>query len=333
MTVSAEETALRQRLAVQPRDLHALLAMGQLKARDSDDRAATSFFQTALSVASLVQSVPPELHPQLRAAQGFLATANQRFEAHLIDKIDKLGVISSTRIAHALDLLLGKRELFVQQPSSFYFPGLPQRQFFERAEFDWLSDVEAAVPAMQAELRAIIAEDRDFAPYVVSSPERPLPSNPLRDDPSWGALYLWQNGKRVEANANRAPATMNALAAAPIPVIEQRSPMALFSLLKPGTHIQPHHGLLNTRLICHIPLIVPGDCALRVGNETRAWREGEALIFDDSFEHEAWNNSDQTRIVLLFEIWRPEIDDSERAALTAIFEAINDYGGAPHDAG
>jgi aspartyl/asparaginyl beta-hydroxylase (cupin superfamily) len=118
-----------------------------------------------------------------------------------------------------------------------------------------------------------------------------------------------------------------------MPLIDQRSPIALWSLLKPGTHIQPHHGLLNTRLICHIPLIVPHNCAIRVGNETRSWREGEALIFDDSFEHEAWNKSNETRVILLFEIWRPEISPDERAALTTIFETINDYHGAPEDAG
>jgi aspartyl/asparaginyl beta-hydroxylase (cupin superfamily) len=118
-----------------------------------------------------------------------------------------------------------------------------------------------------------------------------------------------------------------------MPMIDQRSPIALWSLLKPVTHIQPHHGLLNTRLICHIPLIVPHSCAIRVGNETRSWREGEALIFDDSFEHEAWNKSGDTRVILLFEIWRPEITLEERAALTAIFETINNYHGVPEDAG
>ena len=118
-----------------------------------------------------------------------------------------------------------------------------------------------------------------------------------------------------------------------MPLIDERSPVALWSLLKPGTHIQPHHGMLNTRLICHIPLIVPKDCAIRVGNETRAWREGEALIFDDSFEHEAWNKSGDTRVILLFERWRPEISLEERAALTKIFETINDYQGVPEDAG
>jgi aspartyl/asparaginyl beta-hydroxylase (cupin superfamily) len=122
---------------------------------------------------------------------------------------------------------------------------------------------------------------------------------------------------------------MAALAHAPMPRIAGRSPMALFSRLRPGAHIKPHHGLLNTRLIVHVPLIAPPGCRLRVGGETREWREGEALVFDDSIEHEAWNRSDRTRTVLLFEIWRPEIGEEERAALTAMFEAIGNYGAEP----
>ena len=66
--------------------------------------------------------------------------------------------------------------------------------------------------------------------------------------------------------------------------------------------------MLNTRLICHIPLVVPGECRLRVGAETREVVEGKAMIFDDSFEHEAWNDSNSVRAVLLFEIWRPELE-------------------------
>jgi len=122
---------------------------------------------------------------------------------------------------------------------------------------------------------------------------------------------------------------MHALSRLPIPKIEGRSPMALFSLLRAGAHIPPHNGLLNTRLICHLPLIVPPDCRLRVGNEIRFWEEGRALIFDDSIEHEAWNGSDQTRVILLFEIWRPEITIEEQGALTAMFEAISDVKSDP----
>lgn len=330
---SGEEAALQKQLEAEPRHLPALILTGELKARIGDDRAANSFFQAALNQAATMPDVPTALHPMLTRAQDFIAQTQARFESHLLEQLGKSGIGNQGRVGTAIDLLLGKKQLYAQQPSSFYFPGLPQRQFYERGEFEWLRQVEAAVPAMREELQAVLADGKDFAPYVEATAERPSAANPLINDPSWGAYYFWRNGKIVEETAARCPATMTALEIAPMPRIDQRSPIALWSLLKSGTQIQPHHGLLNTRLICHIPLIVPGDCALRVGNEAREWRDGEALIFDDSFEHEAWNQSDSTRVVLLFEIWRPEISAEERTALTAIFETINDYQGVPEDAG
>src|SRR3546814_9730732 len=83
--------------------------------------------------------------------------------------------------------------------------------------------------------------------------------------------------------------------------------------------------MLNTQLICHLPLIVPDGCGLRVGAETRNWREGELLIFDDSFEHEAWNRGTSDRTILLFEIWRPDIDADEREQLTRIFSRSEEH--------
>ena len=109
--------------------------------------------------------------------------------------------------------------------------------------------------------------------------------------------------------------------------------MALFSVLRPGTRIPPHHGMINTRLICHLPLVVPPGCGLRVGNETRMVEAGRMMIFDDSIEHEAWNESDSTRAILLFEIWRPELDEAERRALTALYEAIGLYAPTEEDQG
>jgi Aspartyl/Asparaginyl beta-hydroxylase len=330
---AGEQTALQRQLEAEPRHLPALILTGELKARTGDDRAANSFFQAALNQASVMDDVPAALHPMLSRAQDFIAQTQKRFESHLLEQLGKSGLTNEGRVGTAIDMLLGKKQLYLQEPSSFYFPGLPQRQYYEREEFKWLADVEAAVPAMRDELMAILSDGKDFAPYVEANNDRPRAANPLINDASWGAFYFWRNGKQVEENAARCPAIMAALALAPMPTIDQRSPIALWSLLKPGTHIQPHHGLLNTRLICHVPLIVPGDCAIRVGNETREWQEGEALIFDDSFEHEAWNRSNSTRVVLLFEIWRPEISVEERSALTAIFETINDYQGVPEDAG
>jgi aspartyl/asparaginyl beta-hydroxylase (cupin superfamily) len=82
-------------------------------------------------------------------------------------------------------------------------------------------------------------------------------------------------------------------------------------------------------LICHLPLIVPDGCGLRVGAEVRHWSEGEALIFDDSIEHEAWNTSDALRVVLLFDIWRPELSADERELVAATLAAVASYGGNP----
>lgn len=326
---AGEERALQRILDYDKRDLPALLAMGELHAKRGDDRAAAAFFRTALNQAA-VTSPPPQLHPFLERGQAFLAESARRYATHLEGQLAAAGLTgegTSPRVSMALDLLLGRKQLYLQQPNVFYFPGLPQRQFYERGEFPWLEGVEAAAPAMRDELTGVIAAQGDFAPYVATAPGRPAPNNRLLSDPSWGAYYLWQSGAPVPGQADRCPAAMAALEAAPMPLIAGRSPMALLSLLKPGTHIAPHHGMLNTRLICHVPLFAPEGCGLRVGSETREWRFGETLIFDDSFEHEAWNRGTQTRVVLLFEIWRPEIGPAEREELTALFEAVGAFGG------
>jgi hypothetical protein len=331
------EAALWNLLRTEVRHLAGLLLLAGLKARQGDDRAAQSLYRTALGVATQPGvTVPTDLVPLLRAGEAFLIEVERRFAAHLDKALVDVGLAdgrAGARIRQSLDLLQGRSELYLQQPSMFYFPGLAQRAFFERDEFPWLAEIEAAIPAMRCELKSVIAEAQGFAPYVQAAPGRPAPANPLLDDPSWSAFDLWRAGAIVSKNAERCPATMAALERAPIPVIASRSPMAIFSRLEPGTHIRPHHGLLNTRLICHVPLLAPEGCALRVGAETRTWRDGEALIFDDSFEHEAWNRGTRTRVILLFEIWRPEIAADERAALTRIFETIDTYQGAATDTG
>lgn len=326
--VTGEEKALQRLLSIDKRHLTALFLMGELKARTNDDRAANGFYKAALNMVSVGAAVSEDLRPKIKQAEEFLAGAHGRFEAFLFRKLDESGLAGNDTpipVRQAIDLLMGRKEIFYQKPSVFYYPGMPQREFYERSEFPWLVELEAAIPDMQEELRGVITRTQEFEPYVQGQPNRPRPNNPLLDDPSWGAHYFWKDGIEVTENSVHCPKTMAALAAAPIPVIQDRSPMALYSVLEPGTHIAPHYGMLNTRLICHIPLVLPPDCALRVGGETRPWKAGEALIFDDSFEHEAWNRSDQRRVILLFEIWRPEISDDERRALTTIFEAINDY--------
>lgn len=325
---ATEEAALAARIRCARGDIGAILAMAEAKRRRDDARAAASFYKLALATTAQMASVPPQLAAALERAQGYITDTDRQFAAHLFAQLDSAGVRTSTappRIAEALRLLAGDQPLYLQEPSMFYFPGLAQRAWWDAAEFAWAAEVEAATDAITAELEALLASADAFAPYVQASPDRPPPNNPLLDKPDWGAAWLLKDGEVAAGMAAACPATLAALAHAPQPVIPGRAPLALFSRLKPGTHILPHHGMLNTRLICHLPLIVPDGCALRVGSETRAWRRGKLTIFDDSFEHEAWNRGASDRTVLLFEIWRPDLTGEEREQLTRIFAAIDNY--------
>jgi len=232
------------------------------------------------------------------------------------------------RMRRALDLMLGKSEIYLQQPKSFYFPELPNIEYADRAAFPWLDRVEAATDAIRAELLKVLEEDGAFSPYVEAEPNRPsFNDNGMIGNPDWSAFYLWKAGTPVAENIARCPATMAALAEAPLCRIPGRTPSILFSLLRPGMHIAPHHGFMNARYICHLPLIVPEGCAMRVGSQTRAWTEGRACLFDDSIEHEAWNkHPDRLRVVMIFDVWRPELSAAERDFVSSILQAVDGYG-------
>lgn len=103
------------------------------------------------------------------------------------------------------------------------------------------------------------------------------------------------------------------------------APTAMFSRLDPHTRIPAHTGSSNVRLITHLPLVLPGPARFRVGNETRPWKMGEAWVFDDTIEHEAWNDADEDRVILTFDIWNPFLSESERALITVLMAAKNEY--------
>jgi len=310
----------------------ALLMKGDFHARSGEDRAAVSFYRMGLRRAADLQQLPGDLPERVRRAEAAVAAAEERFEGELHRVLAERGIEAvPPRIAEALAIAGGNQPVYLQQPTSFYFPGLPQTPWYPREMFPWVAELETAVPQMRAEIEGVLADETGVEPYVQDEAKRASRGHSLLNDASWSAFHLFKAGERVEENAARCPLIMRLLEVLPIPVIEHRSPMALISILKPGTHIPPHHGMINTRLICHIPLVVPNGCRLRVGAETREVVEGQAMIFDDSFEHEAWNEGDAVRAVLLFEIWRPEISEDEKVALTAMFEAVTGYDAPAED--
>ena len=323
--------AVDRLLAAEPRNPRALLLKADHYAAKGDTRSAGAFYQRAVQTPPPATGWPADLVQELRRAQAICARYSRQYREWLRARLAAGGfdpARSSARFAQSFDIALGEKQIYLQQPKYYYFPELPQIQFYARAGFPWLDEVEAATDAIRAELLGVMQDEAAFSPYVTGDANRPRKDQMgLLNNPAWSAFYLWKNGEVVPENAARCPATMRALQGAPLAVVPRRSPSILFSLLRPGAHIPPHHGLVNTRLICHLPLIVPPGCRFRVGNDLRDWREGSAWAFDATIEHEAWNDSTETRVILLFDIWRPELTEEERALVVSLFEAIDAHGG------
>jgi aspartate beta-hydroxylase len=216
----------------------------------------------------------------------------------------------------------------LQQPTLLWLPDLPDQAWFEREQFPFLRALEQATAQIREELLGVLADESELSPYIDMPANAPAAGifHALNHSPNWSAYHLFRHGQRVEEHCRRCPKTVALLETLPLMRIPEHSPEILFSVLKPKTHIPPHTGVINGRLTVHLPLIVPENCgALRAGDEQRQWRVGECLIFDDSFVHEAWNESAQTRVVLILDAWNPYLSDAERQGLATAIAAVGAF--------
>jgi aspartate beta-hydroxylase len=319
-------------LAIEPRNCRALIMKADYLAGRGDERAAAAFYAAAVKHAPPSALLDPITLQDVTRARDMCNMLAERFQAHLYECLRTAGFSpenSSRRFVKSLDMLNGRaRATHLQRPRFYFLPDLPPKQFYEREEFAWAPELEAATSAIRDELANVFGMSDAFAPYVQRGSVRPVINDRgLLNNKGWSACYIIKNGEVVPDIARMCPATINALKDVPLDCVPGRTPSVLFSLLRPGMRIPPHHGFVNTRLIGHLPLITPPNCRLRVGSEVRPWVEGELLLFDDTVEHEAWNDSEQLRVVLLFDFWRPELSSEERALVSALFQAIDSYGG------
>jgi len=227
-------------------------------------------------------------------------------EAHRVERF-RTNALRLTRTYHC-------------EPTHYHYPGLVEREFHDRSAFPWIEALEAATDDIAADLERVMAAERhELVPYVQYAKGTPLRQwRALNHSRDWSAIHLLKHGQRVEANARHCERTLALLKELPQPGIPSLSPNAMFSLLAPGAHIPPHTGVANTRLVCHLPLVVPAGCWFRVGAETRDWKRGEAWVFDDTIEHEAMNGSDALRVILIFDIWHPGLGAVERKAVARL---------------
>ncbi|MGE5562322.1 MAG: aspartyl/asparaginyl beta-hydroxylase domain-containing protein [Bacillota bacterium] len=315
--------AIERALALAPLDFSALLSRAMLLDRLGDARADEAFTH-AVAQAPSADRVPPAMNKALEHARRRAADYEKRVEARLSAAIPAgLDGPQQRRVERFVSNTSRRTRHFHQEPTDFHFPGLPEIEFHDREQFPELAAFEAATAAIREEFDALIAaEAAEMVPYIQYPDHVPVAQwRELNRNRDWTAIHLLQNGQRVEANARHCPRTMEAVARLPQPQVPGASPNAMFSLLAPRTHIPPHTGVANTRLVCHLPLIVPPNCGFRCGATTREWKTGEAFVFDDTIEHEAWNDSDELRVVLIVDLWPPALGAAEREAVAAVIAA------------
>ena len=214
-----EMAALDRLLAVDPDHIAALLMKADHFARTGDGRAAHAFYSEAATRGTAQPGITPSLRAEVKRAERERERLSTSFDHHLEAALAKAGfdpARSSPRFARSLDLLFGRRKIYLQSPTAFYFPGLPQREFYERHEFSWLSELEAKTPAIREELLEVLCQEAAFEPYVRSTGARPKREyGQLLDSPEWSAFYIIRFGEMVEDAARLCPATLEALRCAP----------------------------------------------------------------------------------------------------------------------
>lgn len=327
-----ELQALDRALAIDATHLVVLLQKGALLELMQKPRSAAAVYSHALHTLAAGTPLTPAIEAHVRHAQKTVAEDATAL-AEVIDA--RLGDLrpaahvggSGVRFERCLDRVLGRRRIYTPEPTFLLFPYLSNYEFYDRDCFPWLAQLEAATAAIREELLGVLSADRGgLEPYVAFAENLPLRQwRELNHSRRWSAYFLWNQGRPEEAHLARCPRTAATLAALPQVDIPGRGPTAFFSILDAHTRIPPHTGVTNTRLTVHLPLIVPPNCRFRVGGETRDWCEGAAWVFDDTIEHEAWNDSDAPRAILIFDVWHPQLTALETDQLREMIAALAEY--------
>lgn len=328
---SGSLSQINQALAIEPYDYVALLAKGALLERLGRPKAALTPYRNALKIAPPRDRCPPALLKQIDYAQGLVHSQAEALRDHMRAEVTKVAVqISSSerdRFEEGLDIFAGLKVPPKQDPILLNYPRLPAIPFYDRALFPWLESLEAGTEMIKAELEQLVAVEFDrFAPYINYPPEAPVNQwGALNHSRDWSAVFLWKDGVKQDPICSLCPGTTALLQSLPMCDQPGQAPTVTFSALKPHTHIPPHTGSANIRLLCHLPLILPGPARLRVGNTVRHWEMGQAWVFDNTIEHEAWNDADALRVILIFDVWNPYLSDGEKALITAMMQSHKQF--------
>ncbi len=330
---SNAEAQIRAAIALAPGAPILHLEHGQIFEQQNNINAATRAYYRAVMKARAKglwlddATVPAQVLPQVLHAMQFVETHRDGVLHALLEPLyAQFGKTELERVTGALNIYLGsdltKPASPHQRPHFLYVPGLTETPFVDAKRFSWIDAALDARAAIAAEAHAVFANQRGVEPFLQAAPGNDLTVYIAGDQAKWEAHFFYRHGLANPENLAASPATANLLAKAPLVRIAEHAPEICFSALTPGSHILAHTGVTNLRLVAHLPLILPDRCALKVAGIERAWKLDEVLIFDDTFEHEAWNRSDQTRVILLMDAWHPDLTQAEQIAFAELIEGI-----------
>lgn len=330
-------------LSVQPYAYSSGLYRAHLQERRGDQRTAMIGYLRAIRTAQArgfwldQDTTQPWLLDFVIHAMAVANTGRlQLFHEWLVPMQEQYGRDEMKRVAECLAMYLGQIPTIYadprQKPGFLYFPGLPVAPIFDRKDLLFADWYEAQANAIREEILAIMSGPADIQPFHYQLTEEQRSG--LTKGGSWDAYFLYKDGERFDVHHDACPVTSTVLAKLPLDHVRKHGPEVCFSLMRSGTHILPHRGVTNIRSVLHLGLTIPENCALNIVNVgTVKWQEGACFAFDDTYEHEAWNRSDSTRIILLGDIWNPYLTEAERAALAGLISLVGDFNtstaGAP----
>ena len=318
-------------LEIDPYFLPALLAKGEFLEQQGKPRAAAAVFRDVLKVAPGQAQWPAALRRRLSHAQESVARDTADLVEFLNHRVaaerSSVDAALSGRWDEAVSIMAGRTRPYHAECNQLYVPRLPALTFYDDALFPWMPELESRTDAIKAELQEmLVSRGEEFVPYIQYGPGDPVNQwDKLNHSRNWSGFHLYAHGVPVHEHLSQCPRTAEALALVDAVHIGGLCPNAMFSALAPHAHIPPHTGETNARLVAHLPLVVPDGCHFRVGYDWRQWREGKCWVFDDTLEHEARNDSDQLRVILMLDVWNPLLSLEERTMVTALAGAMRDY--------
>lgn len=276
-------------------------------------------------------STAPELRSRVIAAMARIDQGRHAlFAAAVQPLIDRFGEAALRRVTAALRIYLGLQPRPAddgQRPTFLYVPDLDPSPYLGAARFPWYARLQAATEGICNEVRQVLASRQAVQPFLDFSngatPQDYLSAK--HGDGAWDAYFFYRHGVAHAENLQRCPVTAAALAHVPLTRIDLHAPEVLFSILAPGTTIKPHYGVSNSRVVTHLPLIVPPECALEVSGIAHHWQVGQLVTFNDTCLHQAWNHSDQLRVVMILDTWHPDLEEAETLALRQLIETIGAF--------